>query len=139
MYINWIAIILSVLLIGILIWIIVFQVKEHLLLDDEMLTRLKQVLDPIHPDIKSIKLYKGKKSYTLNKNKIFLCLKDKHGEYYSLNTLNFVLLHELAHFFNTKDVGHTKEFHRIFDDLLAKAKVLGIFNAEILIPPDYCT
>lgn len=139
MKINWIAIILAIILVGILIWIIICQVKEHHLQDDPMLHRLRQVLEPVHPIVKNIKLYKGDKSYTINKEKIFLCLKDKNtNEYYTLNMLVYVTLHEMAHMLNTKDVGHTEEFHRVFDELLDKATQLGVFNPSIPIIKNYC-
>ena len=139
MKINWVAIFLALFLVGVLIWIIAYQVKEHHLQDDPMLHRLKQVLLPVHPVVANLKLYKGDKSYTINKEKVFLCLKDKKtGEYYPLNHLCYVLLHEIAHVLNTKDVGHTEEFHRIFDDLLAKATNVGAFNPSIPVIQNYC-
>ena len=135
---NWIAIILAIFLVVILIWLAISQIKEYHLQDDPMLHRLKQVLEPVHPVISTLKLYKGNKSYTINKSKIFLCLKDKNGDYYPLNLLCYVLLHEISHLLNTKDVGHTEEFHRIFDKLLEKATELGAFNPSIPIPQNYC-
>jgi hypothetical protein len=137
-WINIITIVLALVIIGLLIWIIVSQVKEHMLQDDPMLHTLKNVLIPIDPDIKNVKLFKGNKSYTINKDKIFLCLKDEKGEYYNLNTLLYVFLHEWAHRLNREDVGHTEAFHRIFDQLLDRATKLGIFNPSIPIPTDYC-
>jgi len=134
---KWIPIILAVCLIIILLWIIGHQIKEHHQQDDPMLHRLKEVLKPVHPAIETLKLYKAKKSYTINKSKIFLCVKDKNGEYYPLNMLIYVLLHELSHFLNTKDVGHTEEFHRIFDELLLKAAQIGVFNPSIPIIQEY--
>lgn len=138
-FLTWIAIILAILLAGLLLWLVIYQIKEHHLQDDPMLHHLKTVLSPIHPVISQLRLYKGNKSYTLNKSKIFLCLKDRSGEYYPLSTLSYVLLHEVAHLLNSKDVGHTEEFHRVFDDLLDKAKQLQIYNPAIPIPEDYCT
>ena len=52
-------------------------------------------------------------SYTINKGSyIGLCLENK-----DINTLFFVLLHELAHV-GTKSVGHTQEFLEFFRFLL---------------------
>lgn len=134
---NWIPIILSAVLVIVLAWIVKRQVREHMEQDDPMLRRLKDVLEPVHPVIKTLKLYKGDKSYTINKDKIYLCLKDKDGEYYPLNMLSYVLLHEIAHLLNTKDIGHTEEFHRIFDELLIQAAEIGAFNPSIPIIQDY--
>ena len=139
MKVNWFSTTLVIILVCILIWIVSSQIREYHLQDDPMLHYLKQVLSPLHPIVANLKLYRGNKSYTINKEKIFLCLRDKKtGDYYPLSTLIFVLTHEISHSLNTKDVGHTPEFHRIFEELLARAKELGIYNPEIQIPTDYC-
>ena len=137
MKINWIPIVLAIILIGIVIWVIVCQIREHHLQDDPMLHHLRQVLEPVHPAMKHVKLYKADKSYTINKDKIFLRVKDNNGEYYPLNMLVHVVLHELAHWLNKKDVGHTEEFHRIFDELLVKASEVGSYNPSIPIIQNY--
>lgn len=130
--------ILAGILIALLIWVIFHQIKEHHLQDDPMLHLLKEVLKPVHPIFNDLKLYRGDKSYTINKNKIFLCLYDENGEYYPINMLIYVLLHEVSHFLNTADVGHTPLFHAQFDELLDKATKLGIFNPSIPIIQNYC-
>lgn len=135
---NYIAYVLAAVLIGLLSWVIYKQVKEYHLQDDPMLHTLKQILQPVHPIFKNLKLYKGDKSYTINKDKTFLCLYDENGEYYPLNHLIYVLLHEISHSINTKDIGHTEEFHRIFDDLLAKATEIGVYNPSIPLVRNYC-
>ena len=83
-------------------------------------------------------MYKGDKSYTINKEKTFLCLYDKNGDYYPVNQLVYVLLHEISHALNTKDVGHTDNFNKIFDELLDKATQQGVYNPSIPIIQDYC-
>ena len=50
-----------------------------------------------------------------------MCLKDSDGNYYDDNSLMFVLLHEIAHVI-CKSIGHTDEFHKIFEDLLKEAE-----------------
>lgn len=138
MKINWIAIGLALILVGILIWIIICQVREHHLQDDPMLHRLKDVLTSVHPIFTKLKLYKSdKNSYTLNKEKVFLKVKDPNGDYYPLNMLTYVTLHEGAHVLNKQDVGHTEEFHRVFDELLARATEVGAFNPSIPIIKEY--
>jgi hypothetical protein len=129
--------ILACLIIALLVWSVKNQIKENLQQDDPMLHRLKEVLSPIHPSIERLKLYKSDKSYTINKEKIYLCLHDKNGDYYPLSTLSYVLLHEIAHFLNTYDVGHTPKFYEIFDQLLARAEELGIYNPSIPVDPTY--
>lgn len=136
--ITYVAYVVALVIIAILIYSIQKQVKEHHLQDDPMLYTLKNVLIPLHPEVANLKLYKGEKSYTINKDKIFLCLYDKQGEYYPMNMILYVLIHELAHKVNTKDVGHTDEFYRVFDELLQRATEMGIFNPSIPILQDYC-
>lgn len=123
---------------GGIIWWVTWQIKEHHLQDDPKLFQLKEMLTPIHPIIKDLKIYKGDKSYTLNKEKIYLCLKDENGDYYSNNMLIYVLLHELAHVLNKDDIGHTEKFHQIFEELLDKAHIMGLYNASIPPIQNYC-
>ena len=106
------------------------QVKEHLLQDDPMLDHLRIILLNVHPIVKTLKLYKGDKSYTLNKEKIFLCLKDDNDKYYSLNMLIYVSLHEIAHVLSPT-TGHDHSFYEEFEKLLTKAKNLGIYTDQI--------
>lgn len=133
-----IAYVLAVILIGILLWIITNQVREHHLQDDPMLYTLKEVLKPVHPIFEKIQLYKGDKSYTINKEKTFLCLYDEKGDYYPLNMLVYVLCHEIAHSLNTEDIGHTEAFYKKFDELLKRATSLGVYNPSIPVVQNYC-
>ena len=90
-----------------------YTYRENLLQDDPMLHTLKRKLAPIDEHIKDVRLYKGNKSYTINKKKIYLCLKDKNDEYYSVNMLTYVFLHEFAHV-KCDELGHTEKFNTIF-------------------------
>ena len=135
---NYIYNIIALVLVSILIYLVLHQVKEYHLQDDPMLHILKKVLEPVHPIFKTLKLYKADKSYTINKDKTFLCLYDKNGDYYPINMLIYVLLHEASHSLNTVDIGHTEEFHRIFDKLLNRAIELGVYNPSIPIIQNYC-
>ena len=137
MAVNWVSVSIAACLVAVLVYHVNRQIKENMQQDDPMLHRLREVLEPVHPVVRTLRLYKAEKSYTINKERIYLCLLDADGDYYSLNTLVYVLLHEIAHLLNTKDVGHTEEFHRIFDDLLFRAAEIGSFNPSIPIPSDY--
>ena len=137
-YTKLIIAIIAMLIIGFIIWWVTKCVKEHHLQDDPMLFKLKDILRPLHPDINKLKLYKGKKSYTINKDKIYLCLKDENDEYYPINMLVYVLLHEFAHYINKDDIGHTEKFHQIFEDLIDKANNMGIYDASIPPIEKYC-
>ena len=136
---NWLIISIILILIIVVIWVIFTQIREYYLQDDPMLHELRHVLAPVHEGIKTIGLYRGKRSYTINKKKIFLCLKDENGNYYDKNMLIFVFLHEFSHTLNTESIGHTPEFNKIFQELLSRASKLGIYNPSIPIIQDYCT
>lgn len=84
-----------------------------------------------------IKVYKGNKSYTINKRKVYLCLKDENDEYYSDNMLMYVFLHELSHVI-CEETGHTQLFHNIFQELLDYAVEEGVYDDTVPIVQDYC-
>ena len=85
-----------------------------------------------------IDIYKGNKSYTINKEKVYLCLKDENGEYYNDNLLTFVTLHELSHVLSDT-IGHDKKFSSIFDQLLKKASEMNIYDPKLPIDQNYCS
>jgi len=87
--------------------------------------------------LNEIYLSKGNKSYTINKEHIYMCLKDENNNYYDDNMLIYVLLHETAHSI-CDEIGHTKKYHKIFDALLEKATQMNIYDPRIPITRDYC-
>lgn len=84
-----------------------------------------------------VSLSKGDKSYTINKEDIYLCLKDENNQYYHDNMLIYVLLHEISHSI-CDEVGHTEKFHILFNALTKKAVELGIYDDKIPLIRDYC-
>jgi hypothetical protein len=131
-------ILLTIISIIIIIYWVDYTVKENMLQSDPKLYELKKTLKDIHPIVKDVKLYKGQKSYTINKQKIYICLFDENGEYYPINMLIYVFLHELAHLLNKEDTGHTEKFHEIFQELIYKAHSLGLYNPSIPPIENYC-
>lgn len=85
-------------------------------------------------DISEAKWKENITSYTLDKKHIFLCMQSKETkEIYSLNTLTYVLLHELAHFCNFDKngnpiMGHGAEFMYLNTFLTREAVEIGIYN-----------
>lgn len=124
-------------LIGLLIWLCVTQIKETMDSNDETLRRLVKTLEPVHPIIPELNFYKDDQSYTINKEKIYICMKDAKGKYYSDNTLIYVILHEIAHVL-CDEIGHTEKFHTIHQQLTDKATELGLYNPSIPIENNYC-
>jgi len=147
------TLVLLFVIIGIIVFLILLQVEEYKLQDDPKLKELKKKIEPLFNRdnyytghlsemnsrniLNEINLYKGEKSYTINKQKIFLCLKDEKNEYYETNMLLYVLLHEISHVI-CDEVGHTEKFSKIFDELLKEAEKMNIYNPNIPIITDYC-
>ena len=120
------------------IWLICNQIKEHHLQNDPMIHDLRDIITPLFPDIKNIKIYESEgKSYTINKEKVFLCLKDDNGDYYNKKMLIYVLLHEYSHVIND-EIGHTEKFHKLFDEVLDKAINAGLYDPNIPVVKNYC-
>ena len=150
---NWLAIIIAILLLALLIYGIFKQVEEYQLQDDPMLHKIREHLKPLFSAdnyytgaltplndeniLDRVKLYKGNKSYTINKEKIFLCLKDENDEYYDMQALVFVLLHEYSHCV-CDEIGHTPKFHEIFEALLLLAAEKGLYDPNYKIDENYC-
>lgn len=131
-------IILCILLFCILLtYIICLQIHEYYSQLDPMLSRIKDDLVLLHEKANHLKFFEGNKSYTINKHKIYLCLKDETNSYYDYNMLIYVAIHELAHVL-CNEVGHTTKFYSIFHDLLSKAHNLGIYDSSKPIIKDYC-
>jgi len=144
-------------IVGIIIFIssliIYGQIYEHYCQNDEKLKELKSVMEKFfakqekwegplevlnRKDImKEISLYRGEKSYTINKEKVYICLKDPQGNYYNDNTLYYVIAHEISHAI-CDEIGHTNKFHAIFEKLLFLMGEAGIYNKNIPITQDYC-
>lgn len=87
--------------------------------------------------LNEISLFKGNKSYTINKEHIYMCLKDENDQYYDDNMLIYVLLHEISHGLS-HSIGHTPEFHEKFQALLDKAIAMKIYNPDIPVVKNYC-
>ena len=128
------------------------QMEEYKLQDDPKLIELKKKITPHFNKenysglltsmnnsnlLDKISLYKGDKSYTINKQKIFLCLKDEHDEYYDDMMLLHVLLHEICHSL-CDEIGHTEKFNEMLDELLKKADEMQIYDLEYPVLQNYC-
>lgn len=72
-------------------------------------------------------------SYTVQKARIVLCLRQKSGSFVSKNVILYVAIHELAHIM-TPTMGHTPEFWQNNRRLLKCAEQMGLY-----IPQDYAS
>ena len=134
-------------------WMIYSQIHEHYAQSDPKLKELRGVMEEFFNRkndwkapldvlngkniMKEITLYRGEKSYTINKERVYICLKDTNGEYYDDNTLYYVIGHELSHTI-CDEIGHTQKFHDIFEALLENMEKAGIYNSDIPMTQDYC-
>ena len=108
-------------------------VKEHFLIGD-----LKEKLTLVDNKFSELDIREAASSYTEDKSIIYLCLRDEKGQFYPINTLMYVALHEIAHLVNKEDFGHTASFHKIFDKLLCKAAAMGIYDPSKPHTAWYC-
>lgn len=104
------------------------------------LVEIKDKLSILEPEkVKELEFFVDNRAYTLNKKKIFICLKNDKGKVFNMNTLMYVALHELAH---AKYIGdsrdHNPAYMKIFDNLLERAEKAGIYNPSIPVDDDYC-
>lgn len=106
---------------------------EHPILDE-----VRENFRKLDERYASIPLRYGNSAYTEDKAVITLCLKDPHtNEYYDMNTIMYVAIHELAHVVS-KTHGHGREFKKNFSRLLRKADRQGIYDPRKTIAETYC-
>jgi predicted metal-dependent hydrolase len=105
-----------------------------------IIDEVRRRISYLHPKFGSVPIKESDSSYTEDKSIIYLCLRSpRTGERYGINTIMYVVLHELAHGISLKhDPKHGPEFQRNFDSLLSHAARLGIWNPHLGIPKDYC-
>jgi len=107
---------------------------------DPLIDRIKNDLIKVDDRVNQLHFQASNESFTEDKKYIYLCLKDKNGEYYDYNMLMYVSLHELAHAFSKSvDENHTTdEFKNNFRKLLKKAEDIGIYDPKKPLIYDYC-
>jgi hypothetical protein len=108
--------------------------------DDPLIDRIKNDLLLVDPRVSELTFRASNESFTEDKKYVFLCLKDKNGNYYDYNMLMYVSLHELAHAFShSVDEEHTSdEFKNNFKILLDKAHKLYLYDPTKPLNYDYC-
>ena len=149
-----IGVIIGIILLFVVSYLIFTQVRENLTPDDPAIVNLKNklgilfsgsvkftgILEKLNGKkyMSMISIQRGNKSYTINKKRIYMCLKDQDGNYYNTNTLVNVCLHEISHTICPDTDDHSPTFYKIFDELLLKAEECGIYDPKLPMDPDYC-
>lgn len=116
----------------------IYLVSLPIVREPLQISGLKENLAIVDNRFKDLDIREASSSYTEDKTIIYLCLRDEKGQFYPINTLIYVALHEIAHLLNKEDYGHTAAFHRIFDDLLCKAAAKGVYDPNKPHSSWYC-
>lgn len=91
--------------------------------------QLKRLVARYFPaEMNKVRLFENSATYTLNKSKIYICVENADKVPYDDNTMIYVILHELAHALNDKDIGHSEAYRKIFTSLLSRAEKYGIYD-----------
>lgn len=86
-------------------------------------------------------------TFTIDKKEMHICLRtrDKQQKAYDMNTLMYVVIHELAHMANYDKngfpiIGHGTEFVEIFKFLLKEAAMVKVYSYQdySVNPEEYC-
>lgn len=92
---------------------------------------VQRLVDNFNPDnISEGDVDTGYTSYTINKGKMVLCIRQKDGTktlIKDMNLLRYVVIHELGHL-ASKSIGHTKEFWSTFKFILQEAVQMGLYT-----------
>lgn len=83
-----------------------------------------------------IPVVSSKESYTFQKRKIFLCLKDfDTGKMFDFNTLMHVYVHELAHAMTPPEPNaHSDRWRQTFEGLLHRLAKAGVYDESKPFP-----
>ena len=130
-------IVLALLAVVVVAYRLVRKVETY---DDPILKQIQENLIRVDIRAKNLSFSGSTQSFTEDKKRTYLCLKDERGQYYDINMLMYVALHELAHAISTQvDVDHTtNEFKTNFNMLLAKAADLGVYDPKLPLNYNYC-
>ena len=106
---------------------------DHLKKSESQDIRTKTLLSRFNPnnitenDPQEMK--SGVTSYTVNKGeKIVVCLRQRNNNFVEINTLMYVIIHELAHICDLTSEQHDEKFWNNFEWLLEHAVNIGIYN-----------
>ena len=106
---------------------------DHLKKSESQDIRTKTLLSRFNPDNITEndrqEMKSGVTSYTINKGeKIVVCLRQRNNNFVEINTLMYVIIHELAHICDLTSQQHDEKFWNNFEWLLEHAVNIGIYN-----------
>jgi hypothetical protein len=84
----------------------------------------------------------GSTSYTIQKGReMYVCLRQKDGSFVDMNTMMFVVIHEIAHIGAFWTFGHPPDFWAVFGLLLRDAIECGVYDyVDYRVHPQrYCS
>ncbi len=84
----------------------------------------------------------GSTSYTIQKGReMYVCLRQKDGSFVDMNTMMFVVIHEIAHIGAFWTFGHPRDFWSTFGLLLRDAIACGVYEYDDyrVVPRRYCS
>ena len=123
-----------------------YKISKSIVTHQKKLYQLQKILKKLMPHLPEdqqqklsmIKLQPSKKSYTIDKHHVHLCISNpESGKYYDNNILTYVLLHEIAHIFCDEE-GHTNKFLKIYNKLIDIATEIKIYDPDKPLPKTYC-
>jgi len=138
---NTKIIVTIVIIFAAIVWFSISNKAYYTPEDHPVLNEISRRFGMLSPEYGKIPLKKGGKSYTEDKTIITLCLIDPETkDYYDINVLMYVALHELSHCITKADgdQSHGDEFKNNFASLLKKASAIGIYDPKQPIPLTYC-
>lgn len=106
---------------------------DHLKKSESQDIRTKTLLSRFNPDNITEndpqEMKSGVTSYTVNKGeKIVVCLRQQNNNFVEINTLMYVIIHELAHICDMTSEQHDEKFWNNFEWLLEHSVNIGIYN-----------
>lgn len=132
----------SLVVTGLLLLVIVmfFFTRRVESYEDPKTKEIHQKLIKVDHRAKNISVVASNQSFTEDKSRTYLCLRDEEGNYYDDNMLMYVALHELAHVISKSVDPHhtTQEFNNNFKLLLKKAEDVGVFDPKLPLNYSYC-
>ena len=137
----WLLILVFILVSGFIWYVSKRHIDHFTSFEDPYLSSLVDKLSTEFPELKLFQLRGSHKSFTVDKEHMYICILDSNQKYYEENTIIHVILHELAHALcSTQDFTeeHSPEFHRIFEKLLTRASNAGLYDAQKSVQKGYC-